>query len=422
MLAPVRSRLGLHRALSLVALCSVPAAGCGTGEPAPATPAPGPCPALGDACTPPSASAPAVSERTTIVPSAAMPPEVVSQTAHNNLDIAWHDGRLFFAFRTAPSHFASELVTLYVVSTADHERWRFEGSFQLGKDLREPRLLSVAGKLFLYFAVLSEIPLTFVPERTVMSEWLGPGSWTPVEDIFEPGFIPWRARNLGGVGHVIGYVGGESIYENEQGGVRVHWLTTTDGRTFEPFVAGRPVVLAGGSSETDLAFLDDGGIVAVSRNEAGDELGWGSKICRATASALGDWECVADPKKYDSPIVFRHGSEVYLIGRRQVANDGKYDLGDRDRPPSELSIDFQKEYWTTPKRCSLWKVDPASLTVSFVLDLPSSGDTCFASVVPLGERRYLVYNYTSDPSKPDTPWLEGQGGPTEIYRVTLTLP
>lgn len=351
-----------------------------------------------------------------------MPRAVVSQTAHNNLDIVWHDGRLFFAFRTAPSHFASELVTLYVVSTTDQQAWRFEGSFQLGKDLREPRLLSVGGRLFLYFAVLSEIPLTFVPERTVVSEWLGTERWTPVEDIFEPGFIPWRARTVDGVGHVIGYVGGESIYENEQGGVRVHWLTTTDGRTFAPYVPGQPVVLEGGSSETDLAFLDDGGIVAVSRNEAGDELGWGSKICRAPAGALGQWECVADPKKYDSPVVFRNGSEVYLIGRRQVANDGKYDLGNRDKPASELSIDFQKEYWTTPKRCSLWKIDPASLSVSFVLDLPSSGDTCFASVVPLGSGRHLVYNYTSDPSKPDMPWLEGQGGPTEIYSLTLALP
>ena len=38
----------------------------------------------------------------TVAPSASMPEGVVSQTAHNNLDIVWHHGRIFVAFRTAP--------------------------------------------------------------------------------------------------------------------------------------------------------------------------------------------------------------------------------------------------------------------------------------------------------------------------------
>ena len=72
------------------------------------------------------------------------------------LDIVLHDCRLFFAFRTAPSHFASPDTVLYVISTDDpaQKSWTFERRFYLGTDLREPRFLSWNGRLFLYFAVL----------------------------------------------------------------------------------------------------------------------------------------------------------------------------------------------------------------------------------------------------------------------------
>src|SRR5688572_13683959 len=78
-----------------------------------------PCPTLGAICNTEVATAPAVSEPAIVVPSTTMADGVVSQVAHNNLDIVWFRGRLFFAFRTAPTHFASRQVVMYVVSTAD---------------------------------------------------------------------------------------------------------------------------------------------------------------------------------------------------------------------------------------------------------------------------------------------------------------
>ena len=159
----------------------------------------------------------------------------------------------------------------------------------------------------------------------------------------------------------------------------------------------------------------------MSRNEAGDELGWGMKICRADADALADWECVADPKKYDSPLLFRHGRDVYLLGRRNLTETGDYDLFRRDRPHFVQTLAHELDYWLRPKRCSLWRVDPESLEVEFVLDLPSRGDTSFPALVPLGGGRYLVYNYTSPLDGTDPFWLQGQLGPTLIYSVVLTL-
>lgn len=384
------------------------------------------CALLGDACPAVTGALPTVSEALTVVPdAAAMPAGVVSQKAHNNLDIIWHGGRLFFAFRTAPSHFASEDVVLYVVSTTDQREWLLEASFAMKKDLREPRFLSVGDKLVMYFARLGETMFTFKPEGMMVTEQRAGCDWTPpaeLDVIGKPGFIPWRTKTVGGTSYMIGYVGGENIYELEDGGVEVYWLKTDDGYAFEPVVADQPVVLSGGSSETDFALLDDGSVVAVSRNESGDETGFGSKICRAEAGAWGDWTCAFDPKKYDSPLVIHHRDEVYLIGRRQVANDGNFDLMMDDIPPEDRGVTYQTEYWNTPKRCALWKVDPQALSVAHVLDLPSNGDTCFASAVQLSGEHYLIYNYSSPLDDPDLAWNDGQFGETFIYRTTLTLP
>jgi hypothetical protein len=427
-----RTPLGLQYLLALLAVLAC--GGCGGSE----TVEPAPCyqrsslgnaelcELLGDACDAASTPAPALSEAVTVVPDAeAMPAGVVSQAAHNNLDVVWHRGRLFFAFRTAPNHFADERVVLYVVSTTDQKHWQLEARFALGKDLREPRFLTLGDRLLLYFARLGEVPLTFAPEAMLVSEQRDGCLWTEPREIAPTGdrdFIPWRAREIDGTGYLMGYAGGADIYELDSGGIRVHWLKTHDGETFEPAAGDDSVVLEGGSSETDWAFLDDGSLVAISRNESGDELGWGSKICTAPADALGDWSCEADPKKYDSPLVFSHQGSVYLIGRRQLINDGKYDLDMRELSPADQTLEYQKAYWGSAKRCALWRIDPGTRTVEWMLDLPSNGDTCFASAVALGDGRFLVYNYTSPLDDPDLSWRDGQFGETSIYRLTLTVP
>ncbi len=377
------------------------------------------CTLLGDACNPVSGELPGLSEAITVAPSGDMPEGVVSQVSHNNLDIVWHEGRLFFAFRTAPTHFASAEVVMYVVSTADQKTWQLETSFAMNTDLREPRFLAFGGRLFLYYAVLGYVPATFDPQGTMVTEYRDPCDWSEPEEIFEPGFIPWRTKTYDGTPYLLGYVGGENIYEVDGEPTQVSWLTTDDGRDWRPVVPGQPVVLEGGVSETDFVFRDDGGIVAVARNELGDGVGWGSKICRAEPGDLGNWQCVDDPKKYDSPFMFEHGSDIYLIGRRQVTEDGNYDLGRRDLTPAEQTSMYNREYWITPKRCSLWKVDGDAQVVDLVMDLPSNGDTCFASVVPLQDDQFLIYNYTSPLDDPSLRWVDGQVGPTSIYRTTL---
>src|SRR4029077_12288958 len=80
---------------------------------------------------------------------------------------------------------------------------------------------------------------------------------------------------------------------------------------------------------------------------------------------------------------------------------------------------YQVLYWLTPKRTALWRVDPERLDVSWLLDLPSRGDTCFPAIVADGPGRFTIYNYSSPLDGWDRPWCAGQLGPTAIYSVEL---
>ncbi len=358
-----------------------------------------------------------------VVPSDTLPTEAATQEANNNLDVTWHGGSVYLAFRTAPWHFASDATRLHVVRADDGVTFEhFEVTFHRETDLREPRFLSFGGELFLFFAVLGTSPFDFEPQGAMVTRRLGPGEWTEPEWFLEPGFIPWRAKVIDGAPHLIAYGGGENVYDNDGQGVEVQWLTSDDGFEWRATVPDSPTVLVGGVSETDLVALDDGTIIAVGRNELGDDLGFGSKICRAEADAPGDWSCVADPRKYDSPLLFRHGGGIWLVARRNVTDTGHYDL-DLDIPDEDKWFEYQTTYWNEPKRCAVWRVDPEALQVHHVLDLPSRGDTCFPGVVTApGEADvFHLYDYSSPLDGPDLPWVEGQQGPTLIHRHTLVF-
>jgi hypothetical protein len=355
-------------------------------------------------------------------------PGMALANANNNLDVTEHEGRFYLAFRNAPNHFASRDARLYVVSSNDEKNWRFETIVNLGRDLREPRLLSWGGQLHLYFAVLGTSMLQFEPDKMMGLARKADGTWTQPRDVYRPGFIPWRTKVLGGKPYMASYGDGRHIYTRDGVPLEVHWLTSEDGWSWHPAVATQAAVLKGGGSETDFVDAPDGGIVSVVRNEAGDDGGWGSKICKASATAPGVWSCRNDPRKFDSPLLFRHGNAIYLIARRHLRGDGAYDLGWRRLPHAVQTLVYQLDYWRYPKRCALWKVDAQTLDVTWQLDLPSKGDTCFPAVqVERGAGAsqnggmVAVYNYSSPLDGPDVPWLTGQLGRTNIYRSLIQL-
>lgn len=354
-----------------------------------------------------------------VVPNASFPKEITPQPANNNLDIIDFEGKLFFVYRTAPTHFASEKAYLYIVSTKDQKKWDFEAAFHLKNDLREPRFFIWKKTLYLYFAELGSDSIKFEPGKMWRVHRESQGKWTKPEAVFSNGFIPWRFRTYKGKPLMVGYDGGENIYKFNGKPLHVYLMTTEDGKNWKPLNKDRPFVLKGGTSETDIAFDKAGNLFAVARNEAGDEKAFGSKICKAPASDITKWTCKDDFKKYDSPLLIEHGGEVYLVGRRHMTKDGNYDLRSKNPVLAQRALEYQSAYWQKPKRCSVWFVNRDTLKVQHLLDLPSKGDTCFPSALPRGEGKFLLYNYSSDIDGPDVYWQKGQNNPTFIYSMFL---
>jgi hypothetical protein len=354
-----------------------------------------------------------------IVPGEGLPPEARVARANNNLDVVRHaDGRVYLAWRSAPSHFAGDRTVINVVSSVDETTWRFEARFAPGFDLREPRWLSHGDQLVLYVSRLGSNPFAFEPRGISMTARQGDGRWSALEPVGPPGFIAWRVRVVDGRPLMIGYSGGGSIYNFDGNPLRVQIMTTSDGRKWVPAWGQSGVVLRGGDSETDFGFDPSGGLFAVTRNEAGDAGGFGSKVCHAPAGRPDSWSCRSDSKKYDSPLVFAYGDELYVTGRRNVTRSGRYDVF--GGPHLLRAVRNALAYVVTAKRCSLWRIDRAQNRLAFVLDLPSRGDTCFASMIP-GQRpgEVIIYDYSSDIAGPDLPWAAGQRRPTYIYRHVL---
>jgi hypothetical protein len=359
-----------------------------------------------------------VLETRRIVPSSELPPSVRVAAANNNLDAIRHDGRVYLAWRSAPDHFANPRTTIQVVSSADERSWRFEQRIALGHDLREPRWLALNGSLFLYVTELGRDRWSFEPKGVLVIERDSQGRWSKPEPIGMPGYVAWRTRIEAGKPYMVAYRGGENIYRFNGEPLQVALLTTRDGRHWSPLDPRHPNVYVGGGSEADFTLDDSGRLYAVMRNEAGDDSGFGSEICVAEPGALAAWHCHSDPRKFDSPHMFRHGQEVYLLARRNVTPDGSYALGGAWRWWSEIRN--QLSYVTTAKRCALWRVVRAEQRVAFVQDLPSRGDTCFPAIVEQSAADQLaVYDYSSPIDGADLPWSVGQRQPTQIYRHLL---
>jgi hypothetical protein len=356
---------------------------------------------------------------TQVVPGPTLPAPVQCLRSNNNLDLARFQGRLFLAFRTAPTHFAGTKTRLYIVSSADEGKsWEYEAQVFLGSDMREPRLLALGDKLMFYFFQAGKNPLGFTPRFVFAMERKAQGDWTEPQKVFKPGCVLWRAKERNGKAYATMYCGGAEEYTGGNAGIRIYFLATEDGYNFTPVNPERPISASGGS-ETAFEFDADGTLYLTIRNEGGDGLSWGSKVCKASPSDLADWDCAVTPMKYDSPLMFRHGDDIYLIARRNL--DGAFDKEDRWLPDPMETLYYMARYWWTHKRTALYKLDKQKLVMDPVLDFPSRGDTAFPGLVAIDEDHYLMYNYSSDPEGKDRVWMSGQLHKTFIYSTIISF-
>jgi hypothetical protein len=352
-----------------------------------------------------------------VVPGPGLPAEVECMDANNNLDLVRFKGRLFLAFRTAPTHFAGKNVRHYILSSEDGKEWEYEAEVFMGSDMREPRFLVLGDKLMYYFFQAGKNPFAFSPQHIFAMERRGPGDWTESVKVYNPHCVLWRAKYRQGRAFITAYCG-EGMYTGGNAQIGIHFLTTKDGYNFEPVNPERPVVSTGGS-ETAFEFDEQGTLYLAIRNEAGDGKTWGSKVCKADPEDLAEWKCKDTPYKYDSPLMFRHNDDIYLIARRNI--DGTYDKHQQWLPNPIETLYYLARYWWTQKRTALYKLDKENLTFEPILDFPSKGDTAFPALVRLDEDSYLMFNYSSPLEGKDRVWMTGQLTGTRIYSTIITF-
>jgi hypothetical protein len=356
-----------------------------------------------------------------IIPGPGLPEETPAQNANNNLDVVRYDGRVYLAWRAAPDHYASEDARIHVISSDDETTWTHETTVSRNRDVREPRFLPLENRLFLYVTELGTNALAFEPNDVLAVQRNPGGTWQAPVSLGLEDTVLWRARLEQETPYLLYYVGGGSIF-GDMSPIDVHLDTTADGTTLTPVSEENAPILSGGVSETDFALNADGDLVGVSRNESGDDEGFGSKVCTAPASDITDWTCAPDRRKFDSPLMFFYDGEYYLIARRNVTPSGNFDLGRDDLNRVEQFVLYQREYKVARKRCAVWRWEPTDETFVFIVDLPSRGDTCFPALISGSEPgEFIVYNYSSPIDGDDLSWTAGQEGETRIYRHVLQL-
>lgn len=355
-----------------------------------------------------------------VIPSDDLPENVIPQNSNNNVSITIFKNKLYLAFRTGPTHFASKKTGVYIISSADAKNWEKEMEIFIERDVREPFLVPINHTLHFYAFGAGTKMTAFEPQFIDHYTSVGDGNWAEPEQVLTRGEVHWSIKNRNGSTFMTSYTG--SHYELKgPSEVRLFFKQTNDGVNWKS-VNDTGSVYFGGVSETGWEFDRDGNLWAVTRNEDGDKTGFGSHVAFAKAGHLGNWEFpdTADVRCFMSPKMFRHGDDLYLIGRRQL---GKKPFGKvkRTRKMSAQRKWNWVGYSLSPKTTALFKINKQTRKVEWVMDLPGAGDTAFPSILRLDKHRFLVANYTSPINHQKRDWLMGQLGKTKIYLQLLTF-
>jgi hypothetical protein len=317
--------------------------------------------------------------------------DAVADGEHNsNTDMIEWQGDFLLVHDARPYHLGTPKSRLVLRRSPDAQRWESLARLAMpGKDIRDPKLAVIGGRLFLYALPNSGTMAT--PEGTVLATSDDAVAWSAFEPVGPEGWLFWRPKSPDG--GATWYV---SAYWKGHGESLL--LRSTDGRSWEPVAT---IHRGDGNDETDIEFLPDGRLLATARLEVTPDTILGN-FDAATAIAVADppyaeWRTTARSQvtRLDGPALFRLGDTVFAVARHQPEPRG---------------------WWTrlggvlSRKRTALYRVEPERLV--WLTDLPSAGDTSYAGVVLRGGDVYVGY-YTSRIDR-DFPWLLGMFLRTDV--------
>ncbi|HTY17027.1 MAG TPA: sialidase family protein [Myxococcota bacterium] len=322
--------------------------------------------------------------------------DVVADGRHNsNTDmILWRD-ELLLVHDARPYHLGTPESRLVVRRSKDGRDWETLASLAVaGKDIRDPKLAVIGGRLHLY--ALPNSGTYAVPESTVLATSDDAVHWTPFEPVEPRGWLFWRPKTRDGVTWYV------SAYWHRHGESIL--LRSTDGRSWTTVST---IHRGDANDETEIEFLGDGRLLATARLEmAADTLVGHADACTAIAVSEPPYQTWTEHRsqvtRLDGPVLFSHGGTVYAVARYQPGARG---------PLTQLGSALAH------KRTSIFRVEPERLVR--LSDLPSAGDTSYAGAV-LRDGSLWVDYYTSRIDR-DYPWLLGMFLPSDIRMARIPL-
>jgi len=283
------------------------------------------------------------------------------------------------------------------------------------RDIRDPKLVEMSGKLFLY--AISRLPGFHYRDLggqawTIRAESTdGGGTWTPPVKTYTDldssgtetywGFWRFTKRDYmtGGERRQTLFATGYTdldvtvgLFASDDG---VHWekrATIIDSYDDVP-------------SEAELQFFGNNQQTAVAlvRLDNQDILANGQTAICTSTDPFSTWECGRRiEQRFDGP--------TWII--RPI--DGQ----------SRSFVFARKHLPCTFKRTAIYELrgkltDPgAPIEVCEVQEVKSSGDTAYTALAPLGDNRYLLSWYSS-PVDQELPWFQGISSPSDIWLANI---
>ncbi len=311
---------------------------------------------------------------------------IVDDGGHNGFpDLIHWRGNFYLAFRVASSHIDHNS-SIKILCSSDAHKWELVAQMGFNnEDVRDPKFALINGKLFLY--ALKNKDLGEMPYTTIFATSEDGLNWSEWRDVSPTNWVFWKPKTDD---NKVWYVAADHRKTKQSA-----LFSSTDGITWNKI----SMIYSGEfHAEIELAFLANKDILSTIRVEGleGDP----KTIIARSQYPYKAWNLESSRlTRLDGASSFMYRDRVFSVGRFE-------------RTPL-----FKMGNFLNHKRTSLFRVKPNELI--WLSDLPSGGDTGYASVVVLGETAFVVY-YTSDPAN-DYPWIIGQFKPTQIWIAQLDL-